>query len=104
VIARHPWTGPIACRWPERGLWGGPPSARGRLPPKLRDPQVTRGKLELASVLRTRLDTVGVDAKVAPAVEDDRWSNAHRLGLGSIFGFALAAAIAAVTERGRARR
>jgi MYXO-CTERM domain-containing protein len=25
-IIRHPWTGPIACEKPERGVWGGPPS------------------------------------------------------------------------------
>jgi hypothetical protein len=23
---RHPWTGPIACANPQRGMWGGPPS------------------------------------------------------------------------------
>jgi MYXO-CTERM domain-containing protein len=23
---RHPWTGPIACRNPQRGVWGGPPN------------------------------------------------------------------------------
>ena len=23
---RHPWTGPIACRQPQRGMWGGPPN------------------------------------------------------------------------------
>jgi hypothetical protein len=23
---RHPWTGPIACRNPQRGMWGGPPN------------------------------------------------------------------------------
>jgi MYXO-CTERM domain-containing protein len=22
---RHPWTGPIACASPQRGIWGGPP-------------------------------------------------------------------------------
>jgi hypothetical protein len=24
-VIRHPWAGPIACRHPQRGLWGGPP-------------------------------------------------------------------------------
>jgi hypothetical protein len=24
---RHPWTGPIACKEPRRGVWGGPPGA-----------------------------------------------------------------------------
>jgi hypothetical protein len=25
-VIRHPWTGPIACANPQRGIWGGPPS------------------------------------------------------------------------------
>jgi MYXO-CTERM domain-containing protein len=25
-VIRHPWTGPIACRSPRRGMWGGPPN------------------------------------------------------------------------------
>jgi MYXO-CTERM domain-containing protein len=25
-IIRHPWTGPIACKNPQRGIWGGPPN------------------------------------------------------------------------------
>jgi MYXO-CTERM domain-containing protein len=24
-VIRHPWTGPIACKEPQRGIWGGPP-------------------------------------------------------------------------------
>ena len=24
-VIRHPWTGPIACEHPQRGIWGGPP-------------------------------------------------------------------------------
>ena len=24
-IIRHPWTGPVACEHPQRGVWGGPP-------------------------------------------------------------------------------
>jgi hypothetical protein len=24
-VIRHPWTGPIACAHPQRGMWGGPP-------------------------------------------------------------------------------
>jgi MYXO-CTERM domain-containing protein len=28
-VIRHPWTGPMACRHPRRGVWGGPPSGGG---------------------------------------------------------------------------
>src|SRR5205807_281793 len=23
-VIRHPWTGPVACEHPQRGIWGGP--------------------------------------------------------------------------------
>ncbi len=26
-VIRHPWTGPIACGHPQRGIWGGPPDS-----------------------------------------------------------------------------
>jgi len=32
-IIRHPWTGPIRCRNPQRGIWGGPPN--GVAPPAI---------------------------------------------------------------------
>jgi MYXO-CTERM domain-containing protein len=28
-VIRHPWTGPIACGHPQRGIWGGPPPRAG---------------------------------------------------------------------------
>ena len=28
-VIRHAWTGPIACRHPQRGVWGGPPNGGG---------------------------------------------------------------------------
>ncbi len=35
-VVRHPWTGPIACKDPRRGVWGGPPGSdpwsRGPMP------------------------------------------------------------------------
>jgi hypothetical protein len=30
---RHPWTGPIDCKEPKRGVWGGRPDAPGASPP-----------------------------------------------------------------------
>ena len=27
-VIRHPWTGPIACKHPQRGMWGGPPTGQ----------------------------------------------------------------------------
>jgi MYXO-CTERM domain-containing protein len=31
-VIRHPWTGPIACQNPQRGIWGGPPDRGGLAP------------------------------------------------------------------------
>ena len=32
---RHPWTGPIACKNPRRGVWGGPPGGGRHVTPAL---------------------------------------------------------------------
>lgn len=32
-IIRHPWTGPIKCKNPQRGIWGGPPGQPWGRPP-----------------------------------------------------------------------
>jgi hypothetical protein len=101
-IIRHEWTGPILCSSPQRGMWGGPPTSRGRLPVQTRDPNVVRGKLELAAVLRSRVEAIDVTGR-APRVatmsdnEDDH--RGKRFGLGALGGLALVLAIATVTER-----
>jgi hypothetical protein len=87
-IIRHPWTGPIACANPDRGEWGGPPTNRPRLPPKMRDPNVPRGKLDLAKVLVTRV-----------YVDDDGSMRRKGLLVGSAAGVLLALAIALLSER-----
>jgi hypothetical protein len=33
-IMRHPWTGPVQCAQPRRGVWGGPPGIGGQMPPQ----------------------------------------------------------------------
>jgi len=58
-VIRHPWTGPIACKNPSRGVWGGPP---GRDPWSSGAPEVKAaskigllpraGTLTLASFVR----------------------------------------------------
>ena len=39
---RHWWTGPIACKNPQRGVWGGPPDGGYRQPGVV----VARGRIE----------------------------------------------------------
>jgi hypothetical protein len=101
-VTRHLWTGPITCSEPVRGTWGGPPVLRGKLPLKVRDPLVARGKLDLPSVLRTPAASVGVVAKATPPRTTESPPRERRLGMGALLGFALAATIVAVTERRRA--
>ncbi len=57
---RHVWTGPIACKNPHRGVWGG----KGEAPTAARDLAFApRGKIDLASILHTSVSELGIDAK-----------------------------------------
>ncbi len=61
---RHPWTGPIACENPKRGIWGGPPSGMTgdtRARPAQKLAFAKRGS-ELASFLRSDASELGVTA------------------------------------------
>lgn len=56
-IIRHPWTGPVDCPNPRRGIWGGPP--RGRHKPVQAAEDIAfvqrQSDISLASFLRNRL-------------------------------------------------
>ncbi len=54
-IIRHPWTGPIKCRNPQRGMWGGPPG--GSEPPAIaaRDLAFAARDQPLRGFLKTEL-------------------------------------------------
>ena len=63
---RHWWTGPIACKNPRRGVWGGPPDGGYRQPiaaSKLA--YAPRGQLQLPTVVKRDLWEIGM--KKAPA-------------------------------------
>jgi MYXO-CTERM domain-containing protein len=53
-VIRHPWTGPIACSHPQRGIWGGPPNGpAAAVKPAAKIGFVARsGALTLASFVR----------------------------------------------------
>jgi hypothetical protein len=58
---RHPWTGPIKCSRPQRGIWGGPPDGRDQViagASKLAF--APRGKLQLATVVTKAIPEIGV--------------------------------------------
>ncbi|MFO0762042.1 MAG: DUF2330 domain-containing protein [Byssovorax sp.] len=102
-IMRHPWTGPIECDEPRRGVWGGPPpSMMGGGPQAARDlGQVTRGEVKLASLLRTDLPEIGLRGE-APPLEMTSAQPVGRLRIGFWLGAALgflAVAITLLAER-----
>jgi len=56
---RHPWAGPIACKNPQRGIWGGPPN--GGMPtasPATNIAFAPRGKVQLATFIKGTLPEV----------------------------------------------
>jgi hypothetical protein len=51
-IIKHPWTGPIACESPRRGMWGGPPGGS----PYANNQPAVKPALKLAFVARSGVD------------------------------------------------
>jgi hypothetical protein len=65
---RHPWSGPIACASPRRGVWGGPPpSETGYKPQSAMDLAfVPRGGIQLASFVQTPIPELGLPLPELP--------------------------------------
>jgi hypothetical protein len=65
---RHPWAGPIACKNPRRGVWGGPPGGgQPRATPAVNTAFVARGKLQLASFVKGPLpDVIALPGAATP--------------------------------------
>jgi hypothetical protein len=62
---RHPWTGPIACSNPVRGVWGGPPGGGGDAPPPRPAQDLAfapRGGVQLASLVRQDVPEIHLKA------------------------------------------
>ncbi|MBL0216037.1 MAG: DUF2330 domain-containing protein [Myxococcales bacterium] len=66
---RHWWTGPVKCKNPQRGVWGGPPD--GNYQPTLAAGKLAfapRGKLAVASMVNRDLWEIGLKRqRTAPA-------------------------------------
>ncbi len=64
---RHEWKGPIECKEPRRGIWGGPPG--GQHKPETKPATdlafATRGNIRLASVVPAGIPELGVAASGA---------------------------------------
>ena len=62
---RHPWTGPIACANPQRGVWGGPPPKETRTSQTLAATGLAfapRTGLALAAVVKRDVPEIAVKA------------------------------------------
>jgi len=57
---RHPWTGPMACSHPRRGIWGGPPGGGQQIIAASKLAFAPRGKLQLAEVVTKPIPEIGV--------------------------------------------
>jgi hypothetical protein len=65
---RHPWTGPITCANPQRGIWGGPPGKpRPDTTPATNLAFAPRGKLQLATMVKGPVpEVVALPGTVTP--------------------------------------
>jgi hypothetical protein len=67
---RHPWTGPITCDKPQRGIWGGPPTGGSAPPRAAQDLAFAPRNVTLSSFLRQNVPELGLvasSAAVGPA-------------------------------------
>jgi len=66
-VIRHEWTGPIACKSPRRGVWGGNPAGQGSGPTPARNLAFApRGAFDLAASLKSEAAELGLGPKTLP--------------------------------------
>jgi hypothetical protein len=64
-VIRHPWTGPMTCEHPRRGVWGGPPPGTSAPLQVASDlAEVPRTNVSLREMVRTPLTAVDLDARL----------------------------------------
>jgi hypothetical protein len=74
-IIRHYWTGPVSCKNPAYGQWGGPPgNAEGRPTPTAAKglALAPRGKVVLRKAVRSPVPTLGIPASPPPRRQPSR--------------------------------
>jgi len=65
---RHPWTGPITCGKPKRGVWGGPPNGESTKPvPATGLAAQPRDGVQLASMIVSNAKEVDLKVEAPPA-------------------------------------
>jgi hypothetical protein len=97
---RHPWTGPIACSDPKRGVWGGPSGGRPRVNAAQDLGTTPRGGVDLGASLRSDVPSLGLRGMPAPDIVAAA-RPMSRLSIGFYAGIALGL-LALFVERRRA--
>ncbi|MFN0246040.1 MAG: DUF2330 domain-containing protein [Kofleriaceae bacterium] len=101
---RHWWTGPMKCKNPTRGVWGGPPhGGHSQVIASEKTAFAPRGKLELASVIRRDLWEIGYKkqrATPAPATKSAPGTKTMAFG-GGVFGALALFGLFAIARRRR---
>jgi hypothetical protein len=106
---RHPWTGPVTCRDPQFGQWGGPPgSNRWDTPPPPPRPAskvafAPRGGVQLAGIVREDVPELGLTARQKPESPKARALESHLLSPGALLGVMGTLAIAGLLVSQRRR-
>ena len=104
---RHWWTGPIKCKNPTRGVWGGPPNGGGnQVIAAEKTAFAPRGKLELASVIKRDLWEIGYKKQrtTPPTAKTAPGGGAKTMAFGGgAFGALLVLGLIALVRRRRTR-
>jgi len=66
-IIRHSWSGPVKCKAPQWGMWGGPPSGGSPQPMAATGlANAPRGKIALSKAVRSPLPILGLPGQKPP--------------------------------------
>ena len=103
---RYWWTGPIKCKSPQRGIWGGPPNGGNtQVIAAGKAAFAPRGQLELASVIKRDLWEIGYKKAApspSPRTGTPAKAKAMAFGGGAVGGLLLLGLAFLVTRRKRA--
>jgi hypothetical protein len=101
---RHWWTGPIKCKDPKRGVWGGPTDGGSQMTIAAgKTAFAPRGKIELASLVNRDLWEIGLKRKVPPPPAPPAPAKPKALGFlsGGLGGFLIVALVLLRRRRSR---
>ena len=99
---RYWWTGPIRCKNPRRGVWGGPPhGGNNQVIAAQKTAFAPRGKLQLASVIKRDLWEIGYKKAPLPKIKAApiKSNKTMWLGGGALLGLLLFGAAFTASRR-----